>query len=276
MEESQESLLAEKYREATAAWGAVTVSMARFRSALEATMVDEAVRLDELHTSDLYLALACLDRAPAALAAFERHVVDPIRPSVERVCRNGSISAEDVIQWTREKLLVGEPPKPPKLAQYTGRGSLVAWVRVVAMREALQEHRKSKRERVKDDVSLLDSGVPLAVNMELAVLRNRHAASFRAAVHEGLRRLAPEQRALLRMHTHDGLSIDEIAPMLKVHRATAARRLERARMDALAHTRSILRERHGLSESEALSLCMALGSEVDVSLGRALSDEAPR
>ena len=144
---------------------------------------------------------------------------------------------------------------------------------MVAVREALQATRKSKRERVRDDVSLLE-GASSTTGLELSMLKGLHAAAFRTAVQEALRRLTPEQRAMLRFYTKDGLTIDQLAPMLGIHRATAARRLERARIDALDHTRAILREQHGLSESEARSLCIALGSEVDVSIGRALGEEA--
>jgi RNA polymerase sigma-70 factor (ECF subfamily) len=128
---------------------------------------------------------------------------------------------------------------------------------------------KSRRERMADDLAMLAGG-PSTQSVELAMLRDLHGGAFRAAVQSALRRLTVEQRTILRFHTKDGLSIDQIAPMLGIHRATAARRLERAREDALDHTRQILREQHGLSESEAASLCLALGDQVDVSIGRAL------
>lgn len=180
------------------------------------------------------------------------------------------------MQWTLEKLLVGVGDgTPPKLAQYTGRGPLLGWLRVIAVREALQDRRKSRRERVRDDAAMLDGG-PTSVAVEIALLRERFGASFRESVHAAIRRLTPEQRTLLRFHTRDGLTIDQLAPMLGVHRATAARRLEKARADALAHTRAILREKHGLSESEARSLCIALASQVDISIGKALSEDALR
>lgn len=262
--------IAAKHRAAALVHAGIPLGFERFRAAI----APEAA-VDELHTDDLYLALACIDGDPLAIQVLERDVMTQVRPSVERACRDGgTMAADDVMQWTREKLLVGKDGEPPKLAQYTGRGGLVGWVRVVAVREALQDRRKAKRERVRDDAALLEDGGPTEVGAELKLLRDRYAASFRMAVQQALRRLSAEQRSLLRFHTHDGLTIDELAPMLGVHRATAARRIEKARADALEHTRSILRELHGLSDSEARSLCMVLGREVDVSIKRALSDEA--
>jgi RNA polymerase sigma-70 factor (ECF subfamily) len=267
-------LIEATYQAAARSWPELTVTFERFREALIGA-TNANVKADELHAKDLYLALACLDGQPHAIAIFERQIIEPVRPSVEHACRDGKVSAEDVMQSTREKLLVGDGSGDlPKLAQYTGRGSLVGWVRVVAVREALQDRRKSTRERIRDDAALLEGGPP-AVSMELALLRQRYEGSFRSAVQQALRRLTAEQRSLLRFHTRDGLTIDQLAPMLGVHRATVARRIERARADALEHTREFLREQHGLSESEARSLCTALGGEVDVSIGRALSDEVP-
>lgn len=276
------SLITGRYREAASFHAELaTVDEERFVDAVLNALsgkADEelADALGSVHTTDLYLALGCLAGDVVAHRAFERDIISAIKPSVDRVCRDGSVSIEDVMQWTREKLLVGAPNEPPKLSQYTGRGALVGWVRVVAVREALQDRRRSRRERVRDDTALIegDGEDDDAVNAEVRILRDRYADSFKAAVRQALRRLSAEQRSILRFHTHDGLTIDELAPMLGVHRATAARRLERARLDVLAHTRAILRETCGLSESEARSLCTVLGREVDVSIKRALTEEA--
>jgi RNA polymerase sigma-70 factor (ECF subfamily) len=177
-----------------------------------------------------------------------------------------------VIQVTLEKLLVGGEDGP-KIAQYTGRGSLVGWIRVVAVREALQDRPKSKRERVREDVVLL-ADRPTTPPMELTLLRGQNEGIFRAAVKRALAELPADQRALLRLAFLEGLTIDDLAPLLGVHRATVTRRLERARADALARTQAILQSEHGFTESEARSICQALGSEVDISIAVALQGES--
>lgn len=267
------SEISEKHREAARIRGPLAVPLDRFAAAVEAALGSGVESVADIQTGDLYLALACLAGDARAIGLFEAEILKAVRPSVERACRDGDASPDDVMQWTREKLLVGSSEDEPKLRQYLGKGALVGWVRVVAVREALMDRRKSRRERARDDAALLDGGPP-ALSMELTVLRDRYAASFQVAVKEALRRLSAEQRSLLRFHTHDGLTIDQLAPMLGIHRATVARRLERARADALDHTREILRVEHGLSESEAKSLCLVLAREVDISIGRALSSGA--
>lgn len=257
-------------REARAACPGVEVSPETFARRV-GEIARDGVTLDAIHAADLWLALGCLAHDARAVAALERDVIARVRPAVERVSGKG-ISADDMLQSTREKLLVAADGATPKLAQYTGKGPLVGWVRVVAVREALYAQRNKRHDGPVDDAVLL--ATPDGGAIELEVLRARHAEAFRAAVQEALRRLTSEQRALLRYHTRDGLTIDQLAPMLGVHRATAARRLEKARTDALEHTRAILREKAGLSESEAKSLCVALANEVDVSIGRALAETA--
>jgi RNA polymerase sigma-70 factor (ECF subfamily) len=247
----------------------VELPIERFASAVEAVLGPEDALSAELHASDLFLAQACLAADPAAIAIFEHDVMRAVRPSVERACRDGIVAPDDVIQGTLEKLLVGGP-EAPKLAQYTGRGPLVGWVRVVAVREALQSRRKSKRQRAHEEEAVdVDDALP-PLPMELRLLRERHHESLRVAVKRAVTELPVDQRALLRFSALDGLTIDQIAPLLGIHRATVARRLEKARSAVLDRTRAILRSEYRLSESEARSLCLALGAEVDASIGVAL------
>lgn len=261
--------LDDKHRAAVSLWPHVRVPFARFRQIVTAALVAGGTTLDTVHASDLYLVAACLDGDSAAIAVLEHDVMGAIRPSIVRACQpNGN--ADDIVQTTLTKLLVGPPEA--KLAQYTGKGPLLGWVRVIAVREALQAHRRTNKEFLSDE-DLVVAPAGTAASVEMKMLRDMHGPSFGKAVQDAMKRLTAEQRALLRFSVRDGLSIDQIAPMLGIHRATAARRLEKARSDVFSHTQAILRERHGLSESEAKSLCTALGGEVDVSLGRALLDE---
>ncbi len=266
----EDNAVVEAHRKASQVWPDVRVALARFRDVLEAALAATEETVDRLHAGDLYLVAACLDGDAHAVAALEGNVLGEVRASVERACRHEG-TVEDAIQTTLTKLLVGPPG--PKLAQYTGRGSLVAWVRVAAVREALQAQRRTKREILTDEHAA--PGSPhTAASVELKILRDLHGPNFGKAVEEAMRRLTAEQRALLRFHMRDGLTIDRIALMFGIHRATAARRLEKARGDVLAHTTAVLKERHGLSESEVKSLCLALGGDIDLSLCLALGAAA--
>ena len=97
------------------------------------------------------------------------------------------------------------------------------------------------------------------------------------AVEQAARELPAGDRMLLRMHLVDGLTIDDLAAVCGTHRATAARRLARARSTMLEKARSLAIAALGLSgEDELASLSGLLVSQIDVTMGRILDTrEAP-
>jgi hypothetical protein len=70
------------------------------------------------------------------------------------------------------------------------------------------------------------------------------------------------------------LTIDELAPAHRVHRATIARWLDSARKQVLSATRSMLVSRHSLDPAEADSILRAVRSQIDLSLTRLLAARA--
>ena len=95
------------------------------------------------------------------------------------------------------------------------------------------------------------------------------AARLAMAVQQ-LRELAPEQRNVLRMSLVEGLSVDELAPVFGVHRATAARLLQRARDAVSEGTKRRLTERLSLETSELESILRLVRSQLDLSISRHL------
>ena len=89
----------------------------------------------------------------------------------------------------------------------------------------------------------------------------------------GYRPYSDRERSLLRMSLIDGLSIDEIAPMYQVHRATVARWLEAARERLAAVTRSRLAQALKLEPDAVDSLLASVQNGFDLSLSQALSSQ---
>jgi len=75
---------------------------------------------------------------------------------------------------------------------------------------------------------------------------------------------------VLRQHTLDGQSIDRLAALHGVHRATAARWIDAARGTVLAGTQRELIQRLGLNTSELASVIRLIQSQLELSLLRAL------
>jgi len=111
----------------------------------------------------------------------------------------------------------GERRSP--LASYSGRGSLMGWLRATLVQRSRDHHRRTYRETPLDSVESA-AAVPATTSpAELALLT--------AAVARTLRDLATEDRFLLSAYYLDRQTLFQIAQILAVHEATISRRLKR-------------------------------------------------
>jgi RNA polymerase sigma-70 factor (ECF subfamily) len=241
---------------ARAAWPAVTVADERFAAQLGACAASEE-GLAALHANDLYLACACLESQPEALAAFDAAFMAQLDTHLRRYDPSPGF-ADEVRQILRERFFVWVDGKPPRIAGYGGRGALGAWVRVAAVRVALRLARSGAQRPTMESA--------ISPDPELEYVRARYRGAFARALADALGVLPTEERNLLRLHFVDGLTIDGLAPMFRVHRATAARRLADARDRLLSATRSRLETTLGVSGRELESLIGLLRSRIEIDL----------
>ena len=106
----------------------------------------------------------------------------------------------------------------------------------------------------------------------MRVLKDRCRGDLRAAFAVALGELEPRERTLLRQHYLDGLGIDALAPLHRVHRATCARWIEAAREKILRRVKSHLRDALDLPPSDLDSAIVLVQSQLDLSLSRHLAD----
>jgi RNA polymerase sigma-70 factor (ECF subfamily) len=215
-----------------------------------------------LELGDLYLCCACLDADPEALRSFEALGTTAAISAIRRIDGDDDF-VNETLQEVWGKLLVGEEAK---VRSYSGRGPLQAWVRVVATRVALDRVRTKRRASARQ-VELPEQLAAEPLNVEAALLKARFGEAFGAAVRSAVAGLSDQERNVLRMHVVDRSSIDDIGRAYQVHRATAARWIERAREKIYADVRDTLRVEHRLTPSEFKSLATVLGGELEVSLG---------
>ena len=176
-----------------------------------------------------------------------------------------SAFADEVRQRLGAKL-VRTDQGPAKLALYSGRGTLGAWLRVAAIREAQSLKRRGKRTVDADDVALAVANQ----DPEVQLVRHRMAAEFRAAFAAVLMTLSTDERNVLRLHYSEGLTIEEVGKAYRVSRATAARWIASARQTIITRTQAALTERMGASAPNAGNLLAFVGSQFDMSLHRHL------
>lgn len=226
---------------------------------------DPGAQLDELHDADLYLAVGLALGDRAALQVFDDTLVPQIDAALRRLRLAGGV-ADEVVQTLRVELLVGDR----RITDYAGRGELAAWLRVAATRKALKLARRTGRERPLDDI-LLEHWPAATRGPAAQHMRTTYTAELKRAIHDAFAALEVRQRNLLRQHILDELTIDDLAGLYRVHRATCARWLADARADLGRHTRKRLVAALGVAHHEVDSLLRFLDSDIELSISRILA-----
>ncbi|MGW5352017.1 RNA polymerase sigma factor [Streptomyces sp. NPDC004031] len=135
-------------------------------------------------------------------------LLDLLTPYVTRLC--APIARGDAPDAVQEALI----------AVFRGIGglhdplALYGWVRVIAVREAVRVARRAARETPVEHVD----GLPPTAGPELA-----------GDVHDVLRRMTPEHRAILVLRELEGLDEKAAGEVLNISRGTVRSRLHRAR-----------------------------------------------
>jgi len=266
--------LARELATARAKWPSATVSDDAFAAALGqrvAAQRDPATALSRLRVDDLLLAQWCVTGDPRAISAFEREHRADLDAVLARF-RRLAVPADELRQALRIKLFVGSPERAPRIADYSGFGFLQNWLRVTALR-ALVDIARSERARKLEE--LLDEEVLLGVATPQSDLSGRYTrAELGHAIKQAFARavaaLPPRGRNFLR-HVHvDQLTLDQIAGLYGIHRATVARTLAAAREELVTATRRELGELLGLPDAELDSMVRSADSRIDLSLSRVL------
>jgi len=180
---------------------------------------------------------------------------------------------DEVRHRLRISLFASSTDRPAHIGSWSGRGDLLGWLRVCATREGLKSIR---RTRASSDEALdlaehvaADHGDP-----HDAYERSLYAPVFREALAAALGELEPRERTLLAQHHLDGLSIERLAALHGVHRATAARWVTAARERLVEMAQTTFKARTRLEESACASVLRRIRPELDLTLRRVLGGDA--
>jgi RNA polymerase sigma-70 factor (ECF subfamily) len=254
---------------ARTAWPDVALAPEDFAHHLGARLAGEpdlARALETVRGVDLWLACACGRGERNALRVLEQRYL-PI--AARAVARFGDARGfvADAIQELRERLLVGAPPR---IAAYAGCGSLDAWLKVAAVRVAINLRQKEARRRDQPDGGEEARDLAGVRDPELDFIKAQHRGDFAAALREAFADLTADERAMLRFYLIDKLNIAEIGGLFGVSRATIGRRIIDVRAKVLGGTRHRLKERLRLASGELDSLLAIVQSQIDLSLSQVL------
>jgi RNA polymerase sigma-70 factor (ECF subfamily) len=259
-------LLGEALAASREAWPGVEVSDEDFVAYVTARLAPDVTLDDALRTlciGDLWLACAIGRGDAAALRAFDAFMTH-VGQAIAHL-DGGSALVADVTAAVRERVLGANGNG--KVGEYRGRGDLRGWLRVIAVREALQIIRARRREQpivVDLATKIEDPTAPLAPD-EQRIYREAFAAA--------LATLTPRERNLLRQQYVYGATIDELGALYNVHRATAARWLAQIRDTLLRRTRRHVGEALQLGGDDLESAMGKLAEHLDYSLRHTFSRE---
>jgi RNA polymerase sigma-70 factor (ECF subfamily) len=223
-----------------------------------------AVRADHL-----LLAIAGCTGDEAALRRLDAELVPVVAAAAARLSALPH-QVDDVRSHVRRVLFASEPGRPAALQEFSGRGDLRSYVRVIATRELVRVINQGRRGLAVLDEAVLNLASPTD-DPALAYLRERYRSDVDAAMRAALIGLADEERALLRYSLIDGWTVDRIGALYGVHRATAARRVAAARAAFATAIRSELAGRLAIPDDEVDSIIRLVQSRIDASIERLLA-----
>lgn len=231
-----------------AAWPGIRISEEEFRVFLGRTLppapvapeVSGPMRADELYLICAYargdagaervIEDAYLPRVEAALARLP----DPLAPPLRLVILEGL------------RLRLREGVTSP--AGYVGRGDLLGWLCVSAVREAGRMCGRPRREGILGTPHLLFERGPER-DPEMSALRRLYTDDFDSAYREALATLSSRERNLLRYRLEEELGLSQISALFQIAPETVGRWLREVRQRLADRTRDRLLRRIGQSPS---------------------------
>ncbi len=265
-----ESSASRLYQEGASAYPEVTLSRQLFKGYL----LEQAPtgKLERLSGPGLFLACACLLREARALERL-KNLIDEAAVVLANI-EPRPHAREEVQQFVLERLILPSKSGREKLREYRGVGSIQRWLKAVLVGSAVSLRRaggKVAGRTVSDDAALegLAADLPAA---DVSLLKESLRGPFKAAFQAAFAELEPRERNILRLHYLLGLTMEELAQVHSVHRATAVRWLSAARERLRASTLKRLQGALQLSRSGAEELAALLQSQLEASLRAAFGE----
>jgi len=220
--------------------------------------------LQLLYVEDLFLAWALGRNDRAAFRRFERELLPRLATQVKSSLQP---AAGELEQSVRTRLFVPKAGELPRIQQYSGRGPLGAWLRMLGTRAALDLRRAENSQTTARELE----SPAVVTDPELDYLKLRYAGDFKLALEQALQQLTARQVTLLKLSFLDQLASSAIATMYNVSNRTVQRWLSEVKDAVLSGTREALKARLALTPTELDSLLGLMHSQLELSLQRVLT-----
>ena len=190
-----------------------------------------------LQLADLALAQACALGREAAWQQFVARFRSPLRQAAVGITGSSSLGEElaDSLYAELYGLAERDGQRRSPLASYSGRGSLMGWLRTTLAQRHMDHHRRTHRESPLPEYetaqeSAFSTPAFSAATAE-ATPNPAELSHLTHALRRVLTRLDAEERFLLTSYYLDQRTLLEISRLIRVHEATVSRKLKRLSAD---------------------------------------------
>ncbi len=223
-----------------------------------------------LHVREVALARACALGCETAWTQFVAEFRGPLLRAAIAITRSSSLGEELADSLYSELFGLTERAgrRWSPLESYSGRGSLMGWLRAMLAQRHVNHYRRTHRETPLDDVEPVTAGA-------VPEPQPAQATELADALSEVLRALDGEARFLLSSYYLDRRTLLELGGVLRVHEATISRKLQRV-PEAVRKTLGKTLEKRGMSRRAAEEALGVDPGDLDVNLRKLLqTSEGP-
>jgi len=260
----------------------VEVSRAEFAEALETIGARDNYGLDPekqanesqretfwrgLHLEELAIARGCALGRESAWRRFLAQYREPLTRAAIEMTGSAALGEELVSAIYSELfgLTQREGRRWSPLLRYSGRGSLMGWLRAVLAQRRVDQYRKIGRET---ELGEIEPAARVSEQIEPGKLLD-----LRVALKMTLSEASAEERFLLSAYYLDQHTLHEMSRVLRVHEATISRKLKRATERLRKQLLRTLKAR-GLSRGAADEALGTDPRDVDINLRKLLQKSA--
>ena len=216
-----------------------------------------------LHLKELALARGCALGSESAWRRFLAQYREPLTRAA--VDMTGSAALGEELESALYSELYGlterEGRRWSPLLRYSGRGSLMGWLRAILAQRRINQYRKTGRETELGEIE------PVAAVSEAPDVER--VEDLRLAIKKTLSEASAEELFLLSAYYLDQHTLHEMSRVLRVHEATISRKLKRATERLRKELLRTLRAR-GLSQRAAEEDLGIDPRDVDINLRKLL------
>jgi RNA polymerase sigma-70 factor, ECF subfamily len=258
-----------------------------FKADAAAEHKDVVAFIDEIHSDDLCLIVACENGDEKAWEDLIANFDSVVKSAARKISSNNE-DAEDLASsiWAElYGLRTGaDGNKKSKLAYYSGRGSLAGWLRAVVSQLAVDQFRKQSKyvqvEETREFENLAEESsnhtgndrvVHHGQSPEELFSDGQTAEDVSAALRIAVDSLAHEDKLILKLYYFDDLKLKDIATTFGYHEATASRKLVRIQTEVRKCVEKELRKHHGWSDGEVKKYLADAASKLGISLEKLLA-----